>query len=593
MATQPRSDTATLKSFSLRTAPIVAQLLAGAIKHHTLYPEDHSIAKQHIKKIFTTITAFLDSCKVLRFDIGKNALLYDGEIAYQGKAEENDIAFLLGRDGVEWIEFSKNLELWEIQTLLRVINNNRRNDLDNDSSIATALWEQDFPHIEYKTIDLMAMDFPLLDISGFQVGSIEQPSAPQEDQSQVNNDARWGDYYSQEIEESETAAEEDEVLAETTQLAFADPKNSLWNLTELELFQLESMVHHEEMNIDAEGSIDILFILLLLQISDHEVTDILSFLQDRFLFCLQNHQFKNGLKIIRTLKKIASSDQERHLPLKPKITELLTIVSRPESLRDLEQILSQPPKDIAKNEMQSLWSLLQLLPPLLLKTLAVTSHSIHIKIYGPQFIALIEHFARQDSRYLAAVARDMEEKTCVLLFPILKKLQKEQRIPVLSSLSLHPSRLVRTKAFSLLKELNAINVYSLFSLIDDSDPAIKKTIVDLIGKQRDSKLERLLLRHLENHRTDHEDAHHIIACYHALGRVGSAESIPFLKDILLQGSKLGTLFAAGGGPHKEGAARALLDLRMPEARMIVKEGAANVLPDVRAACRKVLSARYG
>ena len=171
MATGPHSDTMTTGVSDLRRVGTITQLLAGAIKHHTLYPEDHSIARQHLGKIFDDICSFLENHTTLHLEIGKNSLVYDGDVVYQGKPDENDIAFLLGRDGVEWLEFSRDIELWEVQSLLRVINNNRRSDMESDSTIATDLWEQDLPHIEYKTIDLMAMDLPLLNLGSFQVAA--------------------------------------------------------------------------------------------------------------------------------------------------------------------------------------------------------------------------------------------------------------------------------------------------------------------------------------------------------------------------------------------------------------------------------------
>jgi hypothetical protein len=114
----------------------------------------------------------------------------------------------------------------------------------------------------------------------------------------------------------------------------------------------------------------------------------------------------------------------------------------------------------------------------------------------------------------------------------------------------------------------------------------------MAGRERNAVIERMLCKHMEKHAGKIDDREHILACYHALGKAGSSYSIPFLKQCLFQGSRLGTLFASGGGAHKEGAARALIALRNTEARKIVKEGAASIIPDVRAACRKALGTRH-
>lgn len=591
MATGPHSDTMTTGVSDLRRVGTITQLLAGAIKHHTLYPEDHSIARQHLGKIFDGICSFLENHTTLHLEIGKNSLAYDGDVVYQGKPDENDIAFLLGRDGVEWLEFSRDIELWEVQSLLRVINNNRRSDMESDSTIATDLWEQDLPHIEYKTIDLMAMDLPLLNLGSFQVAAAPE-TAKGEQTGSSEGDASCRDYYSHESDEDDGDIIEGSAEEAAISLALTDPGSALWSLTGEEQLQLEAMVNKEENSVDIESTIEILLILLLIQNNRQEAVDILAFLQDRFLYCLQQHKFKYALKILRTLNKIATTENKRREQLSPLIKGLFQEVSRPESLRDLEKIFTTPEEPLQDNELEALWTLIQLLPPDVLKTLAPLSCKIDMQRFGPAFLAVFEHYCEMDSRYLAAVAGEIDTKICLHLFPFIQRIRMDHATPVLSAMAHHSSPLVRRKAFQLLVDWDTVDIQKLFPLIDDPDETIRGTILSLAGKQRNPTIERMLLKHLQEHAESTGGREHILACYHALGRSGSMESISFLKKRLFQGSKLGTLFATGGGAHKEGAAHALMDLRIPEARKIVKEGTHNILPDVRAACRKALGKRH-
>jgi hypothetical protein len=593
MATGSHSDTLTTGVSDLRTIGTIAQLMAGAIKHHTLYPEDHSIARQHIGKIFDNICTFLKNHTTLHLEVGKNTMAYEGDVVYQGKPDENDIAFLLGRDGVEWLEFSRDLELWEIKSLLRLINDNRRSDMESDSTIATDLWEQDFPHIEYKTINLMAMDLPLLDLGSFQVAAGPE-TALDEQTDRPGRAASCQDYYSQESDEEDDGdiIEESSEEAAAIGLALTDPGSALWNLTEVEQFQLDAMVSKEENSVDFESTIEILLILLLVQNDRQEAIDILAFLQDRFLYCLQQHQFKYALKIISTLNKIATTQNKRQKQLSPLISELFLSMSRPESLRDLEKFFTEPEEPVQDSELDAFWTLIRFLPHDVLKTLAPLSCKIDIQRFGPAFLAIFEHYCEIDSRYLAAVAGEIDTKICLQLFPFIQRIRMDHAIPVLSAMAHHSSPLVRRRAFQLLVDWDAVDIQKLLPLIDDQDETIRGTILSLAGKQRNPTIERMLRKHLQEHAENTEDREHILACYHALGRSGSTQSIPFLKKCLFQGSKLGTLFATGGGAHKEGAARALMALRIPEAKKIVQEGTRNILPDVRAACRKALGTRH-
>lgn len=587
MMTGSYKDTLTTGVSDLRTVSTIAQLLAGAIKHHTLYPEDHSIARQHLGKIYQSLCLFLGDHKTLHFEIGKSTIIFDGDVVYQGSPDENDIAFLLGRDGVEWIKFFRDLELWEVQSLLRTINNNRRSDIDSDGNIATALWEQDFPHIEYKTIDLMAMDLPLLNLGSFRVA----PGPETVEDGRPGRDADWQDYYSQEPEDDTGNKAERTDEEEATSIALSASDTALWRLTEIEQLQLETVVEKEENSVNTESTIELLLILLLIQNDSQEASEILAFLQDRFLFCLQQHQFKHALKILSTLNKIETTENRRQKLLSPLIAKLFTTVSRSESLRDLEKFLTTPETSTPENELNALWTLLKLLPPDVLTTLAPLSCKIDIQRFGLPFLSIFEYFCEIDPSYLAAVAGEINKKICLHLFPYIHRIRMDQAIPVLSAMALHSSPLVRSKAFQLLVKWDAVDIIKLLPLINDPDEKIHRTILSLAGKQRDPTIEKMLSKHLQEKVGGTGERDHILACYHALGKSGSSQSIPFLKTCIYQGSSLGTLFAAGGGAHKEGAARALLELRIPEARKIVKEGATSMKPDVRAACRKALGTR--
>ncbi len=569
MVAVPHSDTLTAASSDQRTIATFVQLLAGAVKHHSLYPEDHSIAKQHLAKIFTTLTSLLETRKTLRLDIDKGDIAYDGTIIYPGKTDDNDIAFLLGRDGVEWIEFLIDIELWEIQSLLRVINSNRRSDIENDGNIVTALWEQDLPHIEYKTIDLTAMDIPLLNLSAFRVAPGAEPAADTSELA-ADRDAHWQDYYSNDDNACDIDAEDQ--AQETASLALTSPDSALWQLTDIEQIQIDALIRKEENGVDTESTIEILLILLLLQDDLEEAVDIMDFLQDRFLRCLQEHQFKHALKILGTLERIRTTANKRQQQLSPLITKLFNEVSRQESLRDLEKFFTAPGQSVPANELESLWSLLRLLPPDVLQSLAPLSEQIDIQRFGPQFLALFEYFSELDPQNLAAVAVHIDKKICLHLFPFFNRIRMDEAIPVLSALALHPAAIVRSKAFQLLAGWNGVNLERLLPLIDDPDEFIRHTMLAMIGRERNEKIERLLCTHMEEHATAGDDREHILACYHALGRVGSSFCIPFLKKRLLQASSIGTLFASGGGAHKEGAARALLALRQSDELVAFLQG---------------------
>jgi len=582
MPTNPPANTLITGATDKRTVSTIAQLLASAVRHHSLYPEAHPTARQNTTKIHDGFRLFFDHHKKLRLDIGKCAILYNQDVVYQGKSDENDITFLLGRDGVEWLEFSRDLELWEIQTLLRVINNNRLNDMEHDGNISTALWEHDLPHIEYKTIDIMGMDLPLLNLSTFRVAP--EHKTVQKEYADRDGDEEMGVY---EADEADDRGQEPGVIT------LAAHGKTLWNLTRQEQHQIESLVRKEEDGADAESIIEVLFILLLIENDREEAAEILCFLRDRFLYALQQHHFTAALKIIRTLEKVKNAETGRKKWLCPLIADFLNTASQPESLRDLETLFTSSAVSVTERELHALWILLQILPSSILKTLAPLSCTIDLQSFGKPFLSIFKHFCTTDSRQFADSAKEINEKLCLSLFPFFYQIRTDHSIPVLSGLALHPSAIVRRKAFHILDEWDALNINKLFPLIDDPDDEIRKKIFSLAMKKRDNTIEQRLLKYLEERTEETKNREHTLACYQVLGKIGSARSIPFLQQCLYQRSGLGTLLASGGGLHKEGAAGALMELHLPEAEEVVQKGASHLMPDIRAACRKALGTRHG
>ncbi len=579
MVTESQNSTFTIEGSEQHLVATLVQLLAGAVKHHSLYPENHAIAIQHQQKIFTTLSSFLKNNQVLHLTIEKTDIIFDGNVLYQGQNNENDIAFLLARDGVEWIEFLREIELWEIQALLRLINLNRRSDIENDGNITTALWEKDLPHIDYKAVDLTALDVPMLNFKAFQVAPPQMLSSDETIDSEAET-----------IDEEDYEEFEDDI--ETPNLNLTSPDTSLWQLTDLEQFQLDALIKNEEEGPDTASIIDILFILLLLQDDKHEALDILEFLQDRFLYCLQHQQFKYSLRILATLKKIDAQTSSLQEKLHPLINDFFQAVARPESLRDLEPFFESPELTVPDNEITALWKLLKLLPAEVLLALAPISDKVDIQRYGIAFVSIFEQFGEQSPSILASVIVGLDEKICLLLFPLTNKIGTEKAIPIVTEMALHPSQPVRNKALPLLLKWNAVNISKLFPLIEDPNPVIRETLFSIIEQQRSPKIELLLCKHLQERLHSDKDRNQILACYQALGKVGSTLCIPFLKKCLFQKSSLGTLFATGGGAHKEGAAHALLTLHQTEAKQIVEEGAASLIPDTRSACKKALGGHH-
>ncbi len=564
---------------------------ASAVKNYTLYPADHAIAKKHLLNFSRHLTKFLAGYDSLRLDVEKNSLRYAGEIVYQGSAEESDIAYLLGRDGVRYLEFKKGVELWEMQSLLKLINDHRIVDEENDGDIVTALWEQEYLHIGYKAIDILTLDAPAINFSGFKVAP--PPVATGREPDDSVDDAfseETGDFIDDgvdEIFEDGRGAAVEEEAAPSVALAITAKGNDLWVLSPLERYELEKMVSAEEQLDNTDNVIDILLIVLVLQNNQQDFTATLDFLQDRFLHACLNNRFDAALKVLNNLLRMRDSFGKKKQWARPLFDDFLETVSRSESLRGSRRLLLDPETRAYSQQMEYLWRVLCLLSPTVLFTLGPLLPDVPSAKMRQALGSVIIHHAQRAPEILVRALPKFGEELCLRLLPIVRDMKSADGNRVFLAMALHDSAMVRSRAFGILEQRNQLDPLKLFPLINDSDTHIRKHLLTLLSKQRNSRYEQQLLNYLQNSGNSIAGKEHLLVCYKALGCCGSKRSVSVLKEILT-GGKLGEMFSRNAMHHKQGAAIALRELGIAEADQILKEGAAGILPDVRLACKKAL-----
>lgn len=567
---------------------------AGAIKNYSLYPQHHAIARKHLLNVSRTLSRFFSNYARLRLDVDKLTLLYDGDIVYRGEARENDIAYLLGRDGVQYLEFVKGVELWELRSLLRLINRNKSLDEENEGDIVTALWEQDYPHIQYKAVDILSLDAPALNFGSFRVAPEHhqtRPGASTDGKQPFSeaSEAGAGEYPDEDdlLSDVEDLDEYPQVDAPPVSIAITAKDHNLWALSPLERYELEKMVAVENERDDTDDIIDILLILLILQNNEEDFVHGLEFLQDRFIRSLKIHRFDAALKVLENLKRIRKSfigKKDWGLPL---VDDFFVSVSQPESLRDVERLLLDLDEAPDSGQIKCLWSILRRLTPEILSTIGPLAGAVPSIQIRQSLAEIILHHSRHDPQAFADTVHLLDEELCCKFVPVAEQMNARDGNSILNKMALHTSPLVRKTAFDLLVNRGKVDPLELFSLINDADEAIRENILNLVKRKRNAQVEDRLLAYLKSGENIFNNREHLLACYEALGHCGSARSIPFLQGVLMGGGWSG-LVSRISQAHKQGAANALHFLHLDEADAILREGASGMLPDVRLACRKAI-----
>lgn len=117
-----------------------------------LYPADHPSAAGSIAALVETVAAHLQRFGPLVLGVEETCLLYGDEEVYSFAESRDNLAFIMFRDGIRSLSFHPGVESDELSAFVSCLAH--ADDLaDEEQDLATALWEQDFAHIDYVLAD--------------------------------------------------------------------------------------------------------------------------------------------------------------------------------------------------------------------------------------------------------------------------------------------------------------------------------------------------------------------------------------------------------------------------------------------------------
>jgi hypothetical protein len=534
---------------------VIASFLR-AMRSYGFYPENHPACRESITTAATRLDAFLKDKDVLRFDVEMDRLLFRGEVVHQGSTEEGNLGLLLFRDGIQWLEFHKGLQIEEISGFIKIANKYREAAEDAEGDLVTALWEADFPNLRYKAIDVYWEAEPLIDIAALNV----------RDEGKKGVDL-------------EKDAQQDMVLP-----AFPSAESTLWKLTAEEMRELRAMIREEEKRDSMQDVLDMMLIILEDQQNEEDLAAVLEFLEDEFQYTLAQREFRFALELLTALHESRQSYKRVKPWALPLFEHFFMAVSTPEALGVLSQ--AWPSLDMLDLEqMKLLRQVLLLLPAE--TALALGPMLLQLRSSGArrEFMEIIAIMAMRDLRPLARLLRRPETFMVQRLVHILGHLKGEKPTQLLLKMVDHSSERIRDSAlrFLVARDLAPQAVERLFPLIDDASDSIRDLMFKYLGRRRSKLAEGLLLDYMKQGQLRQKDREHLLACYRALGRCGSSLSIPFLREVLLSRAWMPGF---GRSIHRQGAAMSLMELGSQEAGEILQKASRSLSPRIRRAYRK-------
>lgn len=498
-------------------------MLSGTLKKINLYSGNHRIYKDALNSLKTTLNEFSDRFGSLKIDIQRDRICFGTETVYQGQSELNDLAYVLYRDGIQWIDFQPGAELWELDTFLKVLQKYARLEEDTEDDIVTALWQYNLPSIQYEAADLaleVLDDHELSDLK-----------CRPDDEAEVHGETGTS-------EETGGKDTRQTTLPEIPDLA---RREDLWLLTPGEREQLRKMIAEEEKLDGTDHVIDVLlYILEKQEQSEKEAANLVEILIRELREVLLQGRYDYLYHVLVHLKQgfgDAKTGENLSRPFRDLFLKTLSSEVFLGGLKDLEdQVETARPLDI-----KALKQALLVLPESSLGVLIPMISEISSSRMRKLLLELVGIMAKRNFNLFEQMIQSSSPETIVHLVVVLKSLKDEKSTGSLHSLVKHDSGLVREEALKAILAGDEIFSKDLFRLIEDPDESIRQRLFYRMGQKRDAQIEELLLEYLKSHDDNLKDRDSFYRILRTLGRCGSDRSLPFLRRQLFLWPSLGIL----------------------------------------------------
>jgi hypothetical protein len=122
--------------------------LSNTVSAMKIFPSDHATIKGFVDVLTQKFTGFLAVYQKLQIGIEEYAFTVGGKPAFLDEVAIKSLPFFFFKDGLQILFFYQGIERQEIQEFLELIKDEAQKPAE-DSDIVAALWERDFPNIQY------------------------------------------------------------------------------------------------------------------------------------------------------------------------------------------------------------------------------------------------------------------------------------------------------------------------------------------------------------------------------------------------------------------------------------------------------------
>lgn len=300
-----------------------------------LYPPENPSAQKSIDLFYTQIGEFLNEYEELIIEIGEFSFSYNKELVFQDIEKRKSLPFLFYRDGVRELSFYKDLDKEELQDFFETIR--EVSDLPpEDTDIVNSIWEKDFVHIRYFSIDEFldqdigepTEEISLVDKLGLSKGDLKLTP---KDQELYKKGLGLGIEDGREKGEGEFEGEPGDETTVATRVQAVKKE---------EMPEIESMLVESRKTSPVNELVALLFELLFFEEREEEFSEVVNVLDKCHQNVVDGADFASALSILSQLKELKKTISSKSEERAKKLNIILSAAKEPIFISHLKKLYS-------------------------------------------------------------------------------------------------------------------------------------------------------------------------------------------------------------------------------------------------------------
>ncbi|NLH76978.1 MAG: hypothetical protein GX465_08065 [Acidobacteria bacterium] len=576
--------------------------LANTVSAMKIFPTDHATVLNFVDQLAAKFTAFLAAHQKLQVAIEEFSFVYEGKPVYTDEVAIKSLPFFFFKDGLHILYFYEGLDRPEVLEFLELVKAEAQKPAE-DCDIVAALWERDFPNIQYyapdeylesrilaerRGEDIRRPDIPGLpeDLAGERIEVRVDPARLTEGRIELDGPDREEVRRAAERADGEDAgpapapaeaSEQERTAGERSPAAGMDP-----TLTEDELQSLERMVRANRTISAEEEYINLMVEIIYLEEDEAGRQASLDALLEYNFDRLQRGDFQVPVLIIQKVQELG-----RHLAGDPAKTALLdAFLRRVVSPKTVEAVKALLEKKKAL-DWESLLGFFGLLgPPALglaagLHDIAPDGEARH-KVLG-----FIERTGASQPGLLAALADPARPDLARELVGILARIPERKGLPHLSTFLNFQNRDIKLEVVHILGQVrDEMANRILLGFLKDPDEEVRIQAAMKLDPGEGGARVQQIVREASAPGFRDKSLKEKEAILAFLGRTRTPEALAFLGRTLSKAPLFGSKRSL---EMRLAAVAGLESMATPEASTLLQKGAIGRTRAVREACTAALT----